>query len=147
MPAIDIIEKQKRIRAVQEWILDDWPTTDILKVVMDKWGLEERQAYRYIAIARKRWQDEKDELVNQRRRIKILQLKKLKRSLGSKFVGTPSGINAVLNVEKELIMLEGLAPARKVELSGPDGTPIQTEHSRVILYIPANGRDGGDKIN
>jgi hypothetical protein len=141
MPNIDNIEWDKRIRIVQEWLIDDWSSADIIAQINNKWGIEERQAKRYIAEARSRWNEDEDELVKQKRKRKIAKLQKLARSLDKKFIGTPAGIRSVLSVEKELINLEGLRPATKVELTGKDGRPIQTENSSVLLVLPTNGRE------
>jgi hypothetical protein len=126
---IDQLEKEKRIRMVQEWIIEDWPYQDIVKYIVDKtgWEVEERQAQRYISDARKRWVDQNNELTEHKRRLKIETLKKLKRSLNDRFKGTPHGIKAVLSVEKELIKLEGLDLPKKHEITGKDGKAIQTE--------------------
>lgn len=137
----DAILKEQRIRVVQEWIIDDWPSADIISQIVSKWGLEERTAYRYLADARKKWVKESLAQTEHRRRLKIESLKKLKRSLKDAFKGTPAGIKAVLSVEKEIITLENLRPAIKLEHSGPGGAPIQTETTATVLILPSNGRE------
>lgn len=112
---VDKIEYEKRVRIVQEWILEDWPSCDIIAQIVQKWGLEDRQAKRYISEARKRWADDDREVIDRKRRIKIMSLKKLKRSLQDRYKGTPQGINAVVAVEKEIIKLEGLEVPKKLE--------------------------------
>lgn len=134
MQKSDHVEYEKRIRIVQEWILEDWPSCDIVQQVNSKWGVEERQAKRYLAEARKRWVALEDHVLASKRKLKIESLKKLKRSLQAKFVGTPNGIQAILNVEKEIIKLEALAPPKKLEIYGKDGQPIQTESKNDIDY-------------
>jgi len=141
MPNIDNIEWDKRIRIVQEWLIDDWSSTDIIAKINNKWGIEERQAKRYISEARSKWNEDEDELIKQKRKRKVAKLQKLSRSLDKKFIGTPAGIRSILSVEKELINLEGLRPATKVELTGKDGRPIQTENTSVLLVLPTNGRE------
>jgi len=141
MPNIDNIEWDKRIRIVQEWLIDDWSSTDIIAQINNKWGIEERQAKRYISEARSKWNEDEDELIKQKRKRKVAKLQKLSRSLDKKFIGTPAGIRSILSVEKELINLEGLRPATKVELTGKDGRPIQTENTSVLLVLPTNGRE------
>lgn len=132
MPKIDKIEFEKRLRVVQEWIIEDWPSVDIISQINLKWGIEERQAKRYIAEARRRWVETEDAVVEQKRKLKIQSLKKLKRSLKETFKGTPGGIRAIISVERELIKLEGLAPATKVEVTGKEGGPIVTK--RIIKW-------------
>ncbi len=124
MPAIDKIEYEKRIRIVQEWLIDDWSPTDIIAQVNQKWGIEERQAKRYIADARERWHQEEQELLDKKRQRKVKKLQKLARTLKDEYKGTPSGIRAQLQVEREIITLESLRPATKVELTGAGGTDL-----------------------
>lgn len=44
----DNIELYKRIRQVQEWIMEGHSTTDIVYYSSDKWSVDERTGYRYI---------------------------------------------------------------------------------------------------
>jgi hypothetical protein len=141
MPKVDKIEYEKRIRLIQEWILEDWPSCDIITQVTVKWPVGERQAKRDIAEARKRWVSDDTAVTDHKRRLKVESLKKIKRSLLEKHKGTPAGIRALVAVEKEIISLEGLRKPVKVELTGKDGQPIQTENTSVVLYLPDNGRD------
>lgn len=112
----DSIEYEKRIRVVQEWIIDDWPYSDIVTQIVAKWDIQERQAKRYIKDAKERWVEDEQEVLDKKRAMKIMSLKKLKRSLQERFKGTPQGISAVLGVEKELIKLEGLETPQKIEV-------------------------------
>jgi hypothetical protein len=124
MHKIDQVEKDKRVRIVQEWLIDDWPVQDIITQIKTKWGLEERQAKRYIADARDGWNEAEQEKVDHKRRRKIAKLNKLIRSLRKEWEGTPQGIRATLDVEKVIIELEGIQPAQKVEITGKDGGPV-----------------------
>lgn len=134
----DNIEYEKRIRVVQEWILEDWPTSDIVANIAAKWGIEDRQAKRYVAEARKRWVKEEDQIISHKRKLKVESLKKLKRSLLEKYKGTPEGIKAIIVVEKELIQLEGLAMPLKVQnqMLGADGKPIDPVKMNITLTLP-----------
>lgn len=141
MPKTDKIEYEKRIRVVQEWIIEDWPSVDIIANIGDKWGLESRQAKRYISEARKRWVEDEQTSINNKRRLKIESLKKLKRSLRDHHKGTPGGINAILRVEREIIKLDGIERSKKIELGGMKGQPVQTEQVATVLILPPNGRE------
>jgi hypothetical protein len=110
MPKIDKIEFEKRIRIVQEWIIEDWQSVDIIAQIIDKWGLAQRQAKRYISHARKKWAAEDQEHIDARRKRKILKLQKLARSLKDPYKGTPAGLRSIIIVEKEIIKLEGMHP-------------------------------------
>ena len=120
------LEYEKRVRIVQEWILEDWPYTDIVNQIIAKWGIGTRQAQRYVAEGRKRWVAEETQIVETKRKLKIHSLKKLKRSLRDNFKGTPEGIRAIMAVEKEIINLEGIRPAEKHEIGGLNGQPLPT---------------------
>lgn len=110
------VELEKRIRIIQEWIIDDWPYTDIVTQITTKWNVTDRHARRYISQAKSRWTAEESEKTERARAMKVQSLKKLKRSLQERYKGTPQGIQAVLNVEKEIIKLQGLEPPKKIEL-------------------------------
>lgn len=127
MPEIDKVELAKRIRTVQEWLIDDWSPGDITMQIMTKWSLGERQAKRYIAKAKAKWEENEEEKIEAKRLRKINKLQKLGRTLQDRWKGTPAGIQAVLRVEREIISLEGIRPAARVELTGRNGQPIQSE--------------------
>lgn len=115
-----------------EWILEDWPTADLILKALKKWKVSERQAMRYIAQARKNWSKDEDTLLEQKRRLKIESLKQLKRSLKKKYQGTPFGIRSVIAVEREIISLEGLRPPTKLQIAGdpdnPTPVPLEVKH-------------------
>lgn len=125
MPKVDKVEYERRIRTVQEWVIDEWPYQDIIAQIINKWGIEERQAKRYIKESRERWVGQEEEAVASKRRLKVQALRKLKRSLIDKYKGTPGGIRAIVAVEKLIINLEGLEPATKLQVTGDKGGPIQ----------------------
>ena len=129
MPKADKVEVDRRLRTVQEWIIEDIPYQDMVNQMVQKWGIEERQAKRYVREARRLWVDQEQAIIDHKRRLKVESLKKLKRSLQSQFVGTPAGMNAILRIEKEIITLEGLRPATKLELTGKNGTDLFTGKS------------------
>lgn len=128
MALLSKLEYEKRIRNVQEWIVEDFLTCDIISNIVNQWGISERQAQRYIKEARKRWGAEEDVVIEQKRKQRVLKLKKLARSLKEPYKGTPDGIRAIMMVESKIIKLENLEPAKKVELSGVNGKPIQTQN-------------------
>ncbi|MCC6584509.1 MAG: hypothetical protein IT271_12465 [Chitinophagales bacterium] len=128
----------KRVRTIQEWIIDDWAIADIKAQILvqfkdDKGNtISTRQAERYIKEARERWNQDEDDRIDRIRRKKIEGLKKLKRSLGREYVGTPSGMNAVLRIEREITKLEGSYPAPKPPPRDGDGIPIVPENLSIV---------------
>lgn len=101
---------------MQEWIIEDWPTADIITQIRNNWTVQDRQAKRYIKEAKERWVSDQEDIIEAKRTLKIEGMKKLKRSLQERYKGTPQGIFAVLSVEKEIIKLEGLERPKKVEV-------------------------------
>lgn len=139
-PRVDKVEYERRIRNVQEWLVDDWPYQDVITQITKKWDLEERQAKRYIKDARERWSKAAQIKIDERRGRRIESLQKLKRSIKAEFMGTPAGMQAQLAIEKEIIKLEGIAII-KVEQSGPNGGPISTEVTHRVIFEDYGGDD------
>lgn len=111
-----------------EWILEGWPTGDMLTQIVAKWSVSSRQASRYLAEARIGWHLTEKEKLEHQRELKIAALNKLKRTLGAEHKATPSGVRTILLIERELIMLQGLRPPDKVKLlNDEDDKPFKVE--------------------
>ncbi len=118
MPKTDIIEHRKRLTAVQDWILQNFSTTEITQKVLDNgWCNSLRQAKNIVSQAREQWTKTTEEEMEQKRRLKIAELQEMKNSLNPKYKDTPHGINVLLSIEKEIIKLAGLIPAQRHILS------------------------------
>lgn len=148
MPKITRIEHEKRLRMVQEWIIDDWPSCDIVIQSVAKWGVSDRQAKRYIADAIETWKAGNQEKLDSKRSNRIESLKKLKRSLKPEFKGTPAGIRTVLMIERELIKLQGVTPteqmieAEAAVMKGKQADPLAPSTNVLkIELLPAYGHD------
>ena len=136
------IEYDKRIFAIQGWIIDGVQSSLIVRQILNQqWCESQRHAERMLKDARDLWTEIPEAEISQKRKLKVAELQQMKRGLKDEFKGTPAGIRAMVAIEKEIILLEGLRPAAKVELTGKNGEPIQTENTQIILYIPDNGRD------
>lgn len=128
-------EFEKRLLAVQVWIIESVPSSLIIKQIIDKgWSMSVRHAQRMLTAARHKWVEHESDNITQKRQLKIQQLKQLIRSLQEKYKGTPEGIRAIVAVEKEIIKLEGIAAPLKMEHSGVDGQPIQVENKSNVDY-------------
>ncbi|SHK93178.1 hypothetical protein SAMN05444266_101628 [Chitinophaga jiangningensis] len=139
-PRVDKVEYERRIRIVQEWLVDDWPYQDVISQIIKKWDLEERQAKRYIKCARERWSKAAQAEINEKLARRIESLQKLKRSMKAEYIGTPAGMHAQLAVEKEIIKLEGIAAPQKLEHSGKDGKPLMpTETVHRVIFEDYGG--------
>lgn len=67
----DKIEVYKRIRQVQEWIMEGHSTTDIVYNSKDKWSVDERTGYRYIKKAFELFITQTENETNERRAFHI----------------------------------------------------------------------------
>lgn len=133
MPKTTKLEFEKRIFTVLSWIVEGVPTALIYQQILNnKWCESKRQAERIHAAAVKRWTEAESDDVEEKRKLKVIELKQLKRSLKPEYKGTPAGIRTMVLVEKEIIKLENLRPAQKIELSGKDGKPIEVESKTTL---------------
>ena len=136
---VDKTEYMRRIFIVQGWIVEGVQSSLICRQILNnKWCESQRQAERYLKSARDLWTEIPEAEIEQKRKLKIAQLEQLKRSLKDEFKGTPSGIRSLVAIEKEIIMLEGLRKPAKVELTGKNGEPIQTENVNVNMNLTIN---------
>lgn len=129
----DKLEKEKRIRIVQEWILQDHIITDIVTQCGAKWGLSERQAFRYIKEAGEQFKAITEKNLEKRLNYHIQRRNKLLRDLKPEERNTPAGINAQLAILKDIADLEQLYKI-KVEHTGKEGAAIQTESKHTVIF-------------
>ena len=135
------LEKLNRIFTVQGWIVEGVQSALIIRNILNlKWCTSQRQAERYLKSARDLWTDIPKMELKQKRDIKVSELQQIKRNMSEEYKKTPGGVRALIAVEKEIILLEGLRMPTKVELTGEDGKPIETKNTQVIVYLPDNGR-------
>lgn len=139
MPSVDAITYRRRISQIQGWILEGSPTSLIVQqIIASGWSNaknqenQERTAMNMIRAAREQWITSEEGTLEERRQIKIAELQLLKRSLNARFKGTPAGIRAIIAVEKEIIRLDGLDPAKKIEISTPEGKPLEVRTTTSI---------------
>lgn len=105
-------EMKPIIRAVMEWMIDDYATVDIISQTMSKWSLTEKEANNVLVRVRAEWIKHEQENNEQKRLRKIESLKKLKRNMAEKEKTTAVGVMALLKVDQELFRLETLAPSK-----------------------------------
>ena len=134
MPKTTKIEYEQRLFTVQGWIVDGIQPTLIIKQIVTSGWCNERQAERMLQQARARWTKVPEAQIDERRKLKIAELQQMKRSMKEQFKGTPSGIMALMAIEKHIIQLEGLAGPIKVEHSGKGGGPVQTEVKHTVTF-------------
>lgn len=134
-PRATNVEMDKRISAIEKWIIDGVPSALIIKQIIEyNWCTSDRHAERLLQKARLKWVQYEDEDVLMRRKLKIQQLQQLKRTLQKKYEGTPDGIRAIMAIEKEIIKLDGIAAPVKLEVSGNAGQPIQQNITCEVVF-------------
>lgn len=121
MARVDKIEKEKRLRIVQEWLLQDHTTSDIVTQGVAKWGISKRQVERYVADAYEAFRRMTESSTERRLYYHIQRRMKLLRDMERK--QSPSGVSVSLSILDSMAKLEGLA-INKHELSGQNGEPL-----------------------
>lgn len=134
MPKIDKIEYQRRLFAIQGWIIEGIPSGLIVRqIISSGWtnAIKEkdrkRSAERMLKDARDEWTSCEDVAIKQKRELRISRLERIGNKLDDKYKTTPAGVMAQIAVEKLIVELEGTKASTKVEVTGKDGEPIKTE--------------------
>jgi len=122
---IDKAELQRRIRAVQDLLLQDHMTADIINHCIKTYDVSDRQAYRYLWAANKFFEDVSK--VDTKRRIAyyLQRKKRLLREMDPKEKRTPAGVQAANKVLDSMAKLEGVR-IDTVKLIGDPLQPITT---------------------
>ena len=128
------IEKEKRLFIVQGWIIEGVQDRLIVKNVVDRWGLDIRQAQRYVKDAYENWKKIEGVNIDMKRELKIAQLKQLIRTLKDEYKGTPAGIQAIMAVEDKIIKLEGIELPKTIKLDLPDVEAVKFN----VIYGKSN---------
>jgi hypothetical protein len=130
----DNIELQRRIRSVQDWILKDYFTTDIIESCIAKWGVSRAQAYRYLADANHEFGKVTEKNLEKRLYYHIQRRNKLLRDLDEKSKTSPAGIDAQLRILQDIADLEQLYKL-KIQVEGvKGGAAIQTESTHKVIF-------------
>lgn len=132
------VEYEKRIRTIQEWIINSYSYVDILKQSVQTWGVSERQAKNYIKVANENFKAANSQKIEDLVIIAIERRKKLARELKDAYKGSPSGILAQLAIEKDIGKLQGLYVS-KHELSGPNGKELELVKKQTIIINTQRG--------
>ncbi len=119
------IEVAKRIRTVQEWILDDHTYSDIIRSSVARWDISERQAERYYAKAFEDFHEATRQSTESLKAYYKKRKMKLIREMDPVLKKTPSGVRAANKVLDSMAKLDGIV-IDKIEVTGKDGGPLQT---------------------
>jgi hypothetical protein len=118
------IETEKRVFTIQGWVINGVQDYLILKNIEQEWGVSRRQSKNLLQKAYKIWHEDQEATVEQKRALRIAELKQNIRSMKDQYKGTPQGMTAVNQIQKEINKLEGIYPVRKVMIQGDKDNPI-----------------------
>jgi hypothetical protein len=99
------IELDKRIRAVQEWMMQGYTSADIARQIMSKYDLKVRMAYKYIRKAYEVFKEQSVKDLEADRQFHIQARMKLFRELQDKTSCKPAGV--ALAILQDIAKLEG----------------------------------------
>lgn len=134
------LEKEQRIFTIQGWIIDGVQDYLIEKQIL-AWGIERRQARRYITEAYQRWKKDKAIDIEERRDARIAELQQDIRGMDERFRKTPQGLRTILAFKKELSKLEDLYPAKRFIHGNDPDNPLPENTTQVAIFqIPDNNR-------
>lgn len=118
------LETDKRVFTIQQWIITGVQDYIILRDIEKKWKVGRRQSKNLLQKAYKIWYEDQEATVDQKRSLRIAELKELARSMSSSDRKTPRGVSALMSVHKEINKLEALYPARVVKIQGDEEKPL-----------------------
>lgn len=125
-------ERELQLHDVQHWIADRVPESMICdRVVKEGWGTK-AYAKSLIKEALARWVDDSKSDIETRRKMSVIRLQLLSRTLKPEWKGTPAGVRALLEIEKDINKLEGNYSPDKVE-HGFDGNTLMDNPINIII--------------
>lgn len=113
------IETSERTRYVQELILNDIGTQDIIRAIMAKWNISDRQAYRYLDMANKEFEEKKQLSLERKKAFYKARKLKLIRNMDPDEKKTAAGVTAINKILDSMAKLDGIN-IDKLELEIPN---------------------------
>lgn len=123
------LETEKRVFTIQGWIINGIQDYLILKNIEQEWGVCRRQSKNLLQKAYKIWHEDQEATIEQKRALRIAELKQNIRSMKEQYRGTPQGMTAINQIQKEINKLEGIYPNRQIVLKGDPEQPIVVTNS------------------
>jgi hypothetical protein len=99
---------QMRVRMVQEWLMMDHTTSDIVKTGMEKFDVTDRQMMRYIKTATQEFKEMNRDSIEHKRAFAIQRRKKIIRDMDPQYKKTPEGARTILAIHRDISKLDGL---------------------------------------
>jgi hypothetical protein len=125
------IEFEKRVRAVQEWILQGYATCDIIKQCTITWNVGSRQAFKYYSKAFDEFKEANKNTIEAKKSYHIAVRKKLFRDL--KMKEEPIGARTALRIMDSMARIEGITLTGN---NGEDDIPELGDDSTATMRLP-----------
>lgn len=129
------LETKNRVFTIQGWIINGVPDYLILKNIQNQFKngagqyLGLRQAKNLLQKAYSLWEESEEATIEQKRALRIAELKQDIRSMKDIYKGTPQGMSVVNSIKKEISKLEALYPAKKHIIQGDKDNPVVIKNS------------------
>jgi hypothetical protein len=118
------LETEKRVFTIQGWIINGVPDYLILKNIEQQYSVCRKQSKNLLKKAYTIWHEDQEATIDQKRALRIAELKQIARSMSEADKKTPKGISSLMSVHKEINKLEGLYPARTHVIQGDKDKPL-----------------------
>ena len=123
-------ETERRVFTIQGWIINGVPDYLILKNICNQFKnkddnfISRRQAKELLKKAYTAWQEDEQATIEQKRVMRIAELKQDIRNMKEEFKGTPKGMAVINAIKKEITKLEGLYIPKVSILRGDKDNPL-----------------------
>lgn len=132
----DDLEYQRRVLEIQNWIAQGIPYSLIIKrIVVDNDWCNTRNAKEMAKKAKAAWLNEARKDLEREIAIQIDQLQYIKLGMAPEYRKTPSGIQTLLMVEKEIIRLKRLYQA----VTEPINNDSEEQNEKLTVEIVSSG--------
>lgn len=118
-------ELQKRIGYIQDLLLKDYETRNIIAIAKKRWKVTERQSYRYLWAANLFFVEKSKQSLERKVAFYLARKRKLLRDLPETEAKTPTGVVAVNKVLDSMAKLEGVS-VETLKLIGDPKQPVAT---------------------
>jgi len=123
-------ETERRVFTIQGWIISGVPDYLILKNICNQFQnkdgnhISRRQAKELLKKAYTAWQEDEEATIEQKRIMRIAELKQDIRNMKESYKGTPQGMSVINSIKKEITKLEGLYIPKVTILRGDKENPL-----------------------
>jgi hypothetical protein len=145
-PKRSATEREAHLRVMEKSLLEGVPSAEIVAAVAKKYQISERQAFYDLAEIHKRWEAAGKEIAGHKHAQCSLMRALLRREYIYRLALQQGDLKNALAAESDRCVLAGLYPAKRTEVTGPAGGPIQfTELTDAELEAIVRADASGDR--